>query len=289
MKSNYIYNYTIIIPHKNVHVLLERCLESIPIRSDLQVIVVDDNSCECRSYLDSLSIKFPHVLFLYTTEGRGAGFARNKGLERAEGKWLIFADSDDYFANGFNDILQKNINNCSDIVYHHITSVHSDTQVLSSRHYSYENQLSTSTDGLLKYGMLVPWGKIILHDIVRNNHIRFDETIAGNDIMFSVRIGHCASVLSVSESVLYVLTERKGSLTNSNSFTLYIARLKSLIRYNQYLCQINQYRYVINLSSWIINAINYGYSCALTCLSLILTHLSLMDILKILRAKMMRL
>ena len=37
-------NYSIIIPHKNSTVLLERCLKSIPCRKDVQVIVVDDNS-----------------------------------------------------------------------------------------------------------------------------------------------------------------------------------------------------------------------------------------------------
>ena len=37
-------NYSIIIPHKNSASLLQYCLNSIPIRDDVQVIVVDDNS-----------------------------------------------------------------------------------------------------------------------------------------------------------------------------------------------------------------------------------------------------
>ena len=37
-------NYSIIIPHKNIPQLLQRCLDSIPVRDDVQVIVVDDNS-----------------------------------------------------------------------------------------------------------------------------------------------------------------------------------------------------------------------------------------------------
>ena len=36
--------YSIIIPHKNSPDLLKRCLESIPDRTDIQVVVVDDNS-----------------------------------------------------------------------------------------------------------------------------------------------------------------------------------------------------------------------------------------------------
>ena len=38
------YNYSIIIPHKNIPELLQRCLDSIPKREDIQIIVVDDNS-----------------------------------------------------------------------------------------------------------------------------------------------------------------------------------------------------------------------------------------------------
>ena len=39
-------NYTIIIPHKNIPNLLERLLNSIPCRDDLEIIVVDDNSSD---------------------------------------------------------------------------------------------------------------------------------------------------------------------------------------------------------------------------------------------------
>ncbi|MDR2475404.1 MAG: glycosyltransferase family 2 protein, partial [Bacteroidales bacterium] len=38
------FNYSIIIPHKDIPDLLRRCLDSIPYRNDLQIIIVDDNS-----------------------------------------------------------------------------------------------------------------------------------------------------------------------------------------------------------------------------------------------------
>ena len=45
-------NYSIIISHKNIPDLLSRCLDSIPKREDIQIIVVDDNSED--QYLDTL-------------------------------------------------------------------------------------------------------------------------------------------------------------------------------------------------------------------------------------------
>lgn len=44
--------YSIIIPHYNNPELLMRCLKSIPVSEDIQVIVVDDNSADADTYLD---------------------------------------------------------------------------------------------------------------------------------------------------------------------------------------------------------------------------------------------
>ena len=50
-------NYSIIIPHYDIPDLLIRCLHSIPVRPDVQVIVVDDCSPEADKYLD----KYPEL------------------------------------------------------------------------------------------------------------------------------------------------------------------------------------------------------------------------------------
>ena len=92
------FTYTIIIPHKNTPQLLQRCLDSIPIRVDIQIIIVDDFS-------DSTIVDFNNfpgsnrlnVEIYLTKEGKGAGYARNVGLTKAKGKWILFADSDDFF------------------------------------------------------------------------------------------------------------------------------------------------------------------------------------------------
>lgn len=44
--------FSIIIPHYNIPDLLMRCLKSIPVSEDIQVIVVDDNSADADTYLD---------------------------------------------------------------------------------------------------------------------------------------------------------------------------------------------------------------------------------------------
>ena len=89
-------NFSIIIPHHNTPELLKACVDSIPIRDDLQIIIVDDNSD--KSVVDFNN--FPGVAcknleVVLSQKGRGAGWARNEGLKYAQGKWILFADSDD--------------------------------------------------------------------------------------------------------------------------------------------------------------------------------------------------
>lgn len=101
--------YTIIIPHHNIPELLKRCIDSIPNNPEIQIIVVDDNSKDGDNYLKKYSfLNRDNLLFISTKEGRGAGYARNIGLSKARGKWLLFADADDFFTNNFLGKQSKN-------------------------------------------------------------------------------------------------------------------------------------------------------------------------------------
>ena len=85
-------NYSIIIPHKNTPDLLQYGLDSIPVRDDVQVIVVDDNS-------DADKVDFEHFPrwkgenyeFYLTQKSGGTGYAENVGIGYAKGKWVLFA------------------------------------------------------------------------------------------------------------------------------------------------------------------------------------------------------
>lgn len=91
-------NYTIIIPHKNIPDLLERCLHTIPTRDDLEVIIIDDNSDSDKvNFGDFPGTDRPDTTIIFDKSGKGAGHARNLGVEKARGEKLIFADADDYF------------------------------------------------------------------------------------------------------------------------------------------------------------------------------------------------
>lgn len=121
-------NYSIIIPHRNSGTLLKRLIGTIPQRNDIQLIVVDDCSDNDEFELvTNLATAFPKIEIYSTDICGGGGKARNVGLKYAKGKYVLFADADDYFNLCFNDILTKYENSNFDIVYFAANSVDLDT------------------------------------------------------------------------------------------------------------------------------------------------------------------
>ena len=103
MKENQI-TYSIIIPHRDSLVLLERALLSIPDRNDIQIIVIDNTPGEL-SFSTLEKIRENKIILLFSNIEKGAGHARNIGLNKAIGKWLLFLDADDFFNPGALSIL----------------------------------------------------------------------------------------------------------------------------------------------------------------------------------------
>lgn len=69
---------------------------------EIEVIIVDDDSDpEKVDFEDFPGSDRCYTQIIFTKEGKGAGYARNVGLRHAKAKWLIFADSDDYFNDCF--------------------------------------------------------------------------------------------------------------------------------------------------------------------------------------------
>lgn len=212
--------YSIIIPHYNIPDLLMRCLASIPIREDVQVIVVDDNSPDADTYRERYpQLSRPYLEFIRTTKGGGAGYARNIGMQKALGKWLIFADADDYFTDNVSSIFDSFQNSQADIVYFRHKSVMSDDLRIISHKGDYLSSLIddyflTRDDNELRFRHWVPWSKLFSRSFVLSHNIRFDETPFSNDVIFNITAASIASSIIVIDKLLYVITERAMSLSN---------------------------------------------------------------------------
>lgn len=90
---------TVIIPTYNRESTLKRALSSIYAQTlaPVEIIVVDDGSTDDTRQL--IQKQFPDVVYLYQ-ENKGVSAARNAAINRAQGNWIAFLDSDDEWFPG---------------------------------------------------------------------------------------------------------------------------------------------------------------------------------------------
>lgn len=244
--------YTVIIPHYNSLDLLIKCVESIPSREDIQVIVVDDNSgIPDEDFKKVECLTRSNVELVFSKIGGSAGRARNAGLRLAKGKWLIFADADDYFLDGAFDLCDKYAESMHDIIYFGIKSVNSKTNEFVDRYNIYDKYVQAcdnSTQDLiddLRFHHDVPWGKMIRHKMVIDNNIKFGETKYCNDTLFSAMTAIKATSVFAEKSCMYCVTFTEGSLTTQQSPEANMIRFEVILQKNCLLrdCGYGRYRY----------------------------------------------
>ena len=209
--------YSFIIPHKNSPDLLERCIGSIPERDDIEIIVVDDNSDIDKT--PQIHRQDVHVVLLDEEHCKGAGRARNVGLSLAKGKWLLFADCDDYYEENFMEKLDKYVNTAYDVVYFNFyNSIEGKVDPVNNK---ISNYIKKCYEGDLdidyvKYRNNSPWNKMVRMDFVQRYKITFEEVPIANDMFFSFQVGYFAKKWLVTDDYLYHYISYKNSQTIIN-------------------------------------------------------------------------
>lgn len=98
---------SVIIPVYNLEEYIEHCIRSILNQTykNVEVICVDDGSMDSSAEVISGLCKTDERIRYIYQENAGVSAARNKGLEAAEGEYIIFIDGDDYMHNQAVEIL----------------------------------------------------------------------------------------------------------------------------------------------------------------------------------------
>jgi len=114
---------SIIIPVYNSEKYLEECLRSIYNQTykNVEIIIINDgstdNSDEIVNRYKNKFLKFQY----YSQKNKGASDARNLGVEKANGEFLMFIDSDDYIEENTLELMYKKItqNNADMVIIGH--------------------------------------------------------------------------------------------------------------------------------------------------------------------------
>ena len=252
---------SVIIPHRDSVALLPRLFDSIPVLAGVEIILVDNSLTPVTK--EGIGINRDYVL-LYSAPERGAGGARNEGIKVARGKWVLFADADDFFAPGAFDAFYENIDNEEDVIFFGASGIYSDTGERSSRgdNYSllirdYLAGLKTETD--LRLVFTVPWAKMVKKSLLDEFDICFDEVPASNDVFFSMMTGYYAKKIKAESTIVYIVTVSRGSLTKRRDYDALQSRYQVYLRYNQFVKEHGLAKYQKSIMFLYMKLARFGF------------------------------
>jgi len=199
---------SVIVPVYNTkHEYLRFCLQSLVTQDfeDFEVIVVNDGSTNgCEAVIQEFAGTDPRVVYI-NQENRGTSVARNTGLKSAKGDFILFVDADDFVSPGcFKTVYEAMSEKQTDILFFGYATNYTNREmnrVLSAPDPSLwdrdtlELAVLKGDERLGSVEVGAPWGKLIRHDIIRDNGLRYTPgLIKGQDTVFMLSLfEHCRS------------------------------------------------------------------------------------------------
>ncbi len=216
MKNSYI---SIIVPVYNVEKFLPRCVDSILSQtfSDFELLLIDDGSEDgSRKICDEYAVIDKRVR-VFHKNNEGASIARNLGIKKSKGKFLVFVDSDDYIASDyiqtFCEILSKY--DRPDIIIQspiYVDKGHEKYKTIKDTIYSQCAEIKE----FVKSGMLdftEPHSKIFKKSIILEHGIKFPEkVIIGEDGIFIANYLLYANKVVTSSKTGYFYIKSENSI-----------------------------------------------------------------------------
>lgn len=241
---------SIIVPVYNCANYLTGCLDSlVNLRQvdgiSTEIILVDDGSKdESPSICDTYGENHDNIM-VFHTENKGVSSARNFGLEKATGDWILYVDGDDTLRTETLEVLVENRFWDYDVVRFGVDEVSSDASRPVKTRYSCDRmeQLKLIVSRRTVLGV---WGGLYKHSLISSNSIAFDSDIRmGEDwlVLFKLMI-HARSYTYVDKN-LYGYTVNQQSATRRK---IDYVRPDALVAYQRIQDYAKAYHYQITAS-----------------------------------------
>ncbi len=224
---------SVIVPVYNVEKYLDRCIESILAQTypNTEIILVDDKATDSSGEIcDTWAQRIDKITVVHKEKNEGLGFARNTGIEHANGDYILFVDSDDYIAP---ELCEKAIsrleNSNADICYfghkkdRNGAIEESDLSALKDEYTGSEivdlfllNTLAQDINesGAARIGMSA-WRILYKAETIKGNNLRFysERDCLNEDLFFRIHVVKCIKKVSVIHENLYYYCYNGASLS----------------------------------------------------------------------------
>lgn len=238
---------SIIVPNYNSEEYISDCIDSLINQTyhNIEIIIVDDCSTDnsvkiVKEYIKNKS----NVCLIKLNNNKGVSNARNKGIEKASGKYIMFSDSDDWYEK---DAVEKMVNVAKKekadfvVANYYINKGNKKVKIDISNYFS---KSEITKKEAISYMSLTSSSKLIERSLFVNNDIKYPENIKRCEELSVIPVLSYLSKKSVfiSES-LYHYRQRNNSASNIvqkdlSYFDISFSKFIDLIDKDKYLEEI---------------------------------------------------
>lgn len=268
--------FSVIIPVYNSEKTLGKLLNSILEQdfNNYEIIIINDGSVDkTEDIILSYKSKFSYYKYIFK-ENSGVSSTRNIGLQNAVGKYILFADADDYLENNYFSKLYNYIeNNKPELLcfnYYNVFPNSKKTDGLKLCNNQIDMSVEKAITNYLNYNYInqftgAIWNKVYKADILKKNNIKFSTNLLiGEDLVFNIEYFCCIKKVCLYDEKLYNYVQSKNSIMRSyreknvEHIINYIPKLIDIFKkydYRNYETILYQF-YISNLFGVIINESN---------------------------------
>lgn len=217
--------YSIIIPVYNIDKYISRCIDSIVLNSRIdnyEILLIDDGSTDNSSHICKVYAASYSNVYYYRKKNGGLSDARNYGICRSNGQYIIFVDGDDYVEG--NQLI--NIDACinsypkADVIL--LNGFREDgNQVTLLNHYDTTGLIS-GIDYLSEFNSnrflrVEAWLAVCKRDFIISNNIFFKEGRLHEDALWFISLLYNNPLIINSNVYLYHYVIRENSISTQKS------------------------------------------------------------------------
>lgn len=212
---------SVIVPVYNNEKFLKKCISSLLTQkyTNIEVILINDGSTDKSGEIIEGYLKKNERIKYINQENSGVADARNRGVESASGKYLLFVDSDDYIGvNYVYDLVHEAEKNNSDLVICGYTLVDASFRLIKS--VVPQNYIAGKNE-TWAYRISAVCSRLYKKKFWEKNSIKFIQEAGarGEDVPICLYTNAMAKNVRVIKNTEYYYVQHKESAMNSLCFS----------------------------------------------------------------------